>query len=95
MFADLSKKRKNIFKRAAVAYMCAIGIPMVVIIFSFAQGGGWKPVMVGFPVYITIFGSITYQFIKELLALKQEEGEAGVSEKIASNSNDFNVSDLI
>ncbi|CBW75265.1 unnamed protein product [Mycetohabitans rhizoxinica HKI 454] len=80
MFTDLRRKKINIFKRAAVAYMCAIGIPVVVLIFSFAQGGGWKPVIVGFPVYITIFGSITYQFIKELLVLKQEE-RTGVSEK--------------
>ncbi|WP_338859828.1 hypothetical protein [Mycetohabitans rhizoxinica] len=80
MLTDLRRKKRNIFKRAAVAYMCAIGIPVVVLIFSFAQGGGWKPVIVGFPVYITIFGSITYQFIKELLVLKQEE-RTGVSEK--------------
>ncbi|MCF7695976.1 hypothetical protein KPG66_07670 [Mycetohabitans sp. B2] len=70
----MRRKKRNIFKRAAVAYMCAIGIPVVVLIFSFAQGDGWKPVIVGFPVYITIFGSITYQFIKELLVLKQEDG---------------------
>jgi hypothetical protein len=80
MLTDLRRKKRNIFKRAAVAYMCAIGIPVVVLIFSFAQGGGWKPVIVGFPVYITIFGSITYQFIKELLVLKQEE-RTGASEK--------------
>lgn len=70
---DASKKRQSIVKRAAWAYLFALGIPAVVLAFSYAQGASWKPVLVGLPIYLTIIGSITYQFIKELRALKREE----------------------
>ncbi|AVR29151.1 hypothetical protein NX868_25075 [Burkholderia thailandensis] len=79
---DASERKRLIAKRAAWAYLCALGIPAVVLVFSYAQGASWKPVLVGLPVYLTIIGSITYQFIKDLRALKRE------SEDSSSNSEE-------
>ena len=66
-----SMKRRAIWRRARRAYSCALGIPVVVLIFSYAQGASWKPVLVGLPVYIVILGSITIQLVRELRALKR------------------------
>jgi hypothetical protein len=65
--------RKKILIRATIAYLALLGLPGVILLFSFAQEAGWKPVLVGIPVILTIFSSITYQLIKELLALGREE----------------------
>lgn len=50
----------------------------MVLVFSYAQGASWRPVLVGLPIYLTIVGSITYQFAKELRALTREK-EVGAS----------------
>ncbi|PMS13207.1 hypothetical protein FNF07_14210 [Trinickia caryophylli] len=72
------EKKRSIVRRAVWAYVCAIGIPAVVLVFSYAQGASWRPVLVGLPIYLTIVGSITYQFAKELRALTREK-EVGAS----------------
>lgn len=77
---ELPGKKRAVLKRACWAYACALGIPAVVLTFSYSQGANWKPVLVGLPVYLVIVGSITYQFIKELRILKREEREAEVGE---------------
>ncbi len=49
-----------------MAYIALFCLPGIILIFSFARGAGWKPVLVGLPVILTILASITYQLIKEL-----------------------------
>lgn len=65
----MSSKRKALYRKFARGYIGCFCLPLLVLAFSFAQGGGWKPVLVGVPAYLTFFVGITYQFIKELLAL--------------------------
>ena len=67
--------RKNIYRRAAIAYLALFGLPGVILAFSWAKGAGWKPVLAGLPVMLTIFASITYQFVKELRAVRSKEGK--------------------
>lgn len=69
----MNASRKKMMLRAAIAYTALLGLPGVIALFSFAQGAGWKPILVGMPVILTIFASITYQLIKELRALGREE----------------------
>lgn len=69
---SMSKSRKPIFKRAATAYLALLGLPGVILVFSLAQGAGWKPILAGMPVILTIFASITYQFVKELRAVSRD-----------------------
>jgi hypothetical protein len=66
-------KRKALFRRLAVGYLGVLGMIVVALFFSLTQGAGWKPVLTGVPVYLIFFAAITYQFIKELRALKREE----------------------
>jgi hypothetical protein len=69
-------KCKSIYRRFAIGYLGILGMILVALVFSVAQGAGWKPVLVGVPVYLTFLVAVTYQLIKELRALKREEGEA-------------------
>lgn len=69
----LSLKRKALYRKFARGYIGCICLPLLVLAFSLAQGGGWKPVLVGMPAYLTFFAGITYQFIKEFRALGREE----------------------
>ncbi|GAB7539863.1 hypothetical protein [Burkholderia sp. 3C] len=70
-----SSKRKKLYRRFAVGYAGVAGMILVGLGFSVAQGAGWKPVLVGGPGYLTFFIAVSYQFIKELRALKKEEKE--------------------
>jgi hypothetical protein len=66
-------KTKSLYKRFAIGYSGILGMVLVALGFSIAQGTGWKPVLVGLPVYLTFFVVVTYKLIKELRALKREE----------------------
>ncbi|GAB7539862.1 hypothetical protein [Burkholderia sp. 3C] len=68
-------KRKKLYQRFAVGYAGVAGMILVGLGASIAQGAGWKPVLVGIPVDLTFFVAVSYQFIKELRALKNEERE--------------------
>ncbi|WP_144155931.1 hypothetical protein [Paraburkholderia sp. BCC1885] len=69
------EQRRNIYRRAAIAYVAACALPFFILLVSL-KGAGWRPVLVGLPAYVTFFGAITYQFAKELRAPKYEEREA-------------------
>ncbi|SAK90660.1 hypothetical protein AWB78_04852 [Caballeronia calidae] len=73
-------KRKKLVRRFAVGYLGILGMVVVALVFSVAQGAGWKPILVGAPVYLTFFVAVSYQFIKELRSLKREEQEAASKE---------------
>lgn len=76
MSRSLLDRRRGLYRRFAFAYASWLCLPLLVLVFSLAQGGGWKPVMTGSAIYLTFFWGITYQFIKELRALKREEQNA-------------------
>jgi hypothetical protein len=65
--------RSDLYRRAAIAYAAACALPLFILAVSLGKGAGWRPVLVGLPAYLTFFVAITYQFIKELRALKREE----------------------
>lgn len=73
---NYSVRSKALYRRFAIGYFGILGMVLVALIFSIAQGAGWKPMLVGLPVYLTFFVAVTYQFIKELRALKREEQNA-------------------
>lgn len=79
MSKDLFQKKRSLYRRFAVAYISCLCLPLLVLAFSLAQGGGWKPVLTGSAIYITFLVGITYQFIKELRELKREEDESKAS----------------
>lgn len=69
----LSKKRRTIYKKFSIGYMCLLCLPLMFLVVSLAKGAGWKPIIGGLPVYVTIFVGITYQLIKELRSVSREE----------------------
>jgi hypothetical protein len=78
------EKQRSVYRRAAIAFAAACTLPLFILCISLVKGAGWRPVLVGLPAYLTFFGAITYQFIKELRALKREEEEA---ERSADSEN--------
>jgi hypothetical protein len=48
-------KTKPLYKRFAIGYSGILGMVLAALGFSIAQGAGWKPVLVGLPVYLTFF----------------------------------------
>lgn len=52
-----------------MAYSGGAGMVLLALAISIHHGTGWRPALAGMPLYVTVFGGITYQFIKELRAL--------------------------
>jgi hypothetical protein len=77
----VSKKRRLLYQRFLLGFSCLLAIPLMVVMVSLAKGAGWKPLVPGLPIYLTLFGGAIYQFVKELRALKREEQEVESSEK--------------
>jgi hypothetical protein len=61
MISENEKNRafRAIVKRALIAYAAAVGIVILTLVISLARGAGWKPVLAGMPLYITVFAGIT------------------------------------
>jgi hypothetical protein len=50
-----------------VAYLGAAGIVALALIISIMHGAGWMPALAGTPLYVIVFGGITYQLTKEIV----------------------------
>ncbi|MFP6562459.1 hypothetical protein WJ542_29780 [Paraburkholderia sp. B3] len=68
-----SEQRTKIIRRYAIAYFSLLGIFGAFAIVSIAQGAGWRPAMAGMPLYVILFGGITFQLVRELLALRSRD----------------------
>nr|WP_083245617.1 hypothetical protein [Paraburkholderia nodosa] len=69
MSGETDLARRRLYKRAVVAYSGGVGMALFVLAISIHHGAGWRPALAGIPLYLTVFGGITYQLIKELRAL--------------------------
>ncbi|MBJ9941783.1 hypothetical protein I7819_18075 [Burkholderia multivorans] len=67
-----TQARRKLLKRAVIAYSGAVGIVAVAVVISLTNGAGWRAALAGMPLYVTVFGGVTYQLIKEWRALKRE-----------------------
>ncbi|OLL27986.1 hypothetical protein BTH42_29795 [Burkholderia sp. SRS-W-2-2016] len=76
---EYEKQLKKLILRALIAYAGAIGVVAVALAISVAHGSGWRPALAGVPLYVILFGGVTYQLIKEFRAMKQEERSRSVS----------------
>lgn len=66
-------RRRALYRKFLMGCLWLIAIPIMFLILSFYKGAGWAGLVPGMPVYLTLLGGATYQFIKEIRALKQEE----------------------
>jgi len=76
---EYAQQSKKLIRRALIAYTGAIGVVVVALVVSISHGAGWKPAMAGMPLYVILFGGITYQLIKEFRTLKRKKRERSVS----------------
>ena len=72
----VSLKSMALYRKFLIGYFCLAAIPLMILALSVYKGAGWAGLAPGIPIYLTLLGAATYQFIKELRALKQEEGES-------------------
>lgn len=66
------RTKKVIVRRYRKAYLSVFAVIAVVVVISEAKGSGWRPALAGLPMYVTLFVVVTYQFVKELRALKRK-----------------------
>ncbi|WP_175998877.1 hypothetical protein [Burkholderia stabilis] len=79
---SISEKRKILYRKFLIGYLCLLGVPLMILALSIRKGAGWAGLVPGIPIYLTLLSTATYQFIKELRALKRE------SEDGSSNRED-------
>ena len=68
----VDEERQALYRRFGKAYLSLFAIIGVFVVVSMVQGAGWRPALAGMPLYVTVFGGITYQLIKEIRALKRK-----------------------
>lgn len=71
------KKRRILYRKFFIGYLCLLAVPAMILAFSIYKGAGWTGLVPGIPIYLSLLGGATYQFIKELRALKREEESRG------------------
>lgn len=70
---DKQLELRKIVKSAIIAYLGGIGMVLFPLAISIYHGKDWKVLLILLPLYIIVFGGITYQMIKDIRALKQEK----------------------
>jgi len=70
---NLSSERRKIYLRLAVGYLAMALLIIMFLAFSIIQGAGWKPIIVGLPMFLTFFIGVSYYFIKSIHALRRRE----------------------
>lgn len=69
---EYAQQSKKLILRALTAYVGAIGVVAVALVISVSRCSGWRPALAGMPLYVILFGGVTYQLIKEFRKLKKE-----------------------
>lgn len=54
-------------------YLGIAWLIIVALIFSLIQGAGWKPVLEGYPFFLTFFLVASYCFVRDIRALRRRE----------------------
>jgi uncharacterized membrane protein YoaK (UPF0700 family) len=65
------RERRKLAKQAIVAYAGGTGMVVFAAAISIAHGKGLKPLLILLPLFLFVFGGITYQLIKEMRAPKR------------------------
>lgn len=65
------KEENRLVKRAVIAYTGAVGMVVFAAAIAISRGVGLKPLLILLPLFLLVFGGITYQLIKEVRALKR------------------------
>lgn len=69
----ISDERNNIYRRLLFGYLGIAIMISVALIFSYAQGADWKPIISVSPIYITFFVLVSYHFVKDIRRQRRKE----------------------
>ncbi|MFL9880578.1 hypothetical protein PQR63_19435 [Herbaspirillum rhizosphaerae] len=69
---DKNTRFRKLIKRAVIAYSGGVAMVLFYLGVSVSYGKGFEPLLIPLPLFIIVFGGITYQLLKELKALKRE-----------------------
>jgi hypothetical protein len=64
-------KETALIKRAIIAYTGAVAMVAFAAIVAVSRGAGLKPLLILLPLFVLVFGGITYQLIKDVRAMKR------------------------
>jgi hypothetical protein len=64
---------RRLIKRAITAYSGGVGMVVFALAISLSHGAGLKPLLILLPLFVIVFGGITYQLIKGIRALKRKD----------------------
>lgn len=66
-----SQVRRRFIVRYVKAYFSVFAVVAVVIAISELRGAGWRPALVGLPMYLSLFALVTYALLRELRQLRK------------------------
>jgi hypothetical protein len=72
---DMSINERKIVFRYVKAYLSVTAVIGFFLGISLMKEAGWKPLLIPLPLFIILFGGVTYQLIQELRELKKNKGE--------------------
>ncbi len=62
----MQEEKQRLVRRFVKGYLSLIAMMVFVLAVSFLKGTGWKILLVGAPLFLTLFIGITYQLAKEM-----------------------------
>jgi len=68
----MQSEKQRIVKRFVKGYLSLPAMMLFILTVSLVNGAGWKVLLVGAPVFITLFTGITYQLAKEVRTPKRQ-----------------------
>ena len=68
----MQSEKKRIVRRFGKGYLPLLAMMLFILTVSLVKGAGWKVLVVGAPLFVTLFIGITYQLAKEVRTLKRQ-----------------------
>ncbi|CAG9261596.1 conserved hypothetical protein [Paraburkholderia caribensis] len=68
----MQSEKQRIVQRFVKGYLSLLAMMLFILTVSLVKGAGWKGLLVGAPLFVTLFIGITYQLAKEVRTLKRQ-----------------------
>jgi hypothetical protein len=68
-----AQARRTFIIRYVKAYISVFAVAGVVVAISEWRGAGWRPALVGMPMYVSLFVLVTYAMVRELFQLSKKK----------------------
>jgi hypothetical protein len=68
----MQSEKQRIVQRFVKGYLSLLAMMLFILTVSLIKGAGWQVLLVGAPLFVTLFVGITYQLAKEVRTLKRQ-----------------------